>query len=195
MLHLHQNLFLSKQCRLCTQTINTDTVTTTATSVRSLMQTEQYANTPTISLNKNRFIITTEVSQVSIKLTISNKKTINSLVVFLSCWLPILNNKTTKPQSNIDVLIFSTTVGTEGLFSLQKLSKIIAYYEKERKKMFIDKVTWLEVPCFVCLVFAIGNCQFSRCTRREISLWDGGFCCNWQSDINWVETKKQICNV
>ena len=62
-----------------------DTVTTTATSVRSLMQTEQYANTPTISLNKNRFIITTEVSQVSIKLTISNKKTINSLVVFLSC--------------------------------------------------------------------------------------------------------------
>ena len=58
---------------------------TTATSVRSLMQTEQYANTPTISLNKNRFIITNEVSQVSIKLTISNKKTINSLVVFLSC--------------------------------------------------------------------------------------------------------------
>ena len=56
-----------------------------ATSVRSLMQTEQYANTPTISLNKNRFIITNEVSQVSIRLIISNKISINCLVVLLSC--------------------------------------------------------------------------------------------------------------
>ena len=68
-----------------------------------------------------------------------NKISINCLVVLLTCYLVVLlfccfvvlliantkqlNNDTTKPQSNIDVLRFPTTVGTEGAFEgLRKLS-------------------------------------------------------------------------